>query len=370
MSDLRWLLALLFVVSPLGAQQPDSLTLRVVVTDSGGRAIERAEVSAVQGLATIRAAATTAASGIGILRIPRVAEPIEVVARRIGYTRASVFVTPARDTTTITIQLRPSATTIAGVKVTERESITRRAYHVDADDIANSSRPIFDGMDVLLKLRPDIVYGRAPGCAVANVWVNGKRIYDVPIDPMVEARRPHAPDPRMRSGGRPLPASPLSRSSLAEVWTVLASIKPEHIEEMNFADCFNTDVNRPHAQNALFVVLKTGIGFEPGVGSYVIAPASDAPSPQIHRTTGNAYRDRVLGVFDEATGEPIAGAVVTDSSSGTTAATSATGTVSLLFLPEGNSTLRITQVGYADLKVPVSISPRDTVPITLVMRRR
>jgi Carboxypeptidase regulatory-like domain len=80
-----------------------------------------------------------------------------------------------------------------------------------------------------------------------------------------------------------------------------------------------------------------------------------------------AYRHRLLGVFDELTGEPIAGVEVADSTSGTFATTTATGTVSLAFLPEGLSTLRIRKLGYAELHLPVVISPKDSLPITLTL---
>jgi len=43
--------------------------------------------------------------------------------------------------------------------------------------------------------------------------------------------------------------------------------------------------------------------------------------------------------------------------------------VSLVFLPEGVSTVRVHKPGYADTQIAVSISPRDSVPITLVLAK-
>jgi hypothetical protein len=80
-----------------------------------------------------------------------------------------------------------------------------------------------------------------------------------------------------------------------------------------------------------------------------------------------AYRSRVLGVFDVRTGEPIEGVEITDLASGTWALTTKTGTVSLVFLPEGESSVRARKLGYAPITKSVRISPADTTPITLIM---
>jgi hypothetical protein len=82
-----------------------------------------------------------------------------------------------------------------------------------------------------------------------------------------------------------------------------------------------------------------------------------------------AYRRRLLGVYDMQTGDPIEGVEVTDLLGKLTATTSATGTVSLAFLPEGETMLRIRKVGYTAKTMAVSISPVDTVPFTVLLER-
>lgn len=91
------------------------------------------------------------------------------------------------------------------------------------------------------------------------------------------------------------------------------------------------------------------------------APAKSAGVP--------VYRLRVLGVFDADTGDPLEGVEVTDAMSGMKALTTNTGTVSLLFLPEGGSLVRLRKIGYEIQTMPVSISPADTQPITAVLKR-
>jgi hypothetical protein len=89
--------------------------------------------------------------------------------------------------------------------------------------------------------------------------------------------------------------------------------------------------------------------------------AGQAPLPS------SSYRARVLGVFDASDGRPIEGVEITDMASGTRAFTTRTGTVSLAFLPDGGSSVRIRKLGYAPLTQFVRISPADTVPITLIL---
>jgi hypothetical protein len=92
-------------------------------------------------------------------------------------------------------------------------------------------------------------------------------------------------------------------------------------------------------------------------------PAQDA------NATLPRYRARLLGVYDEASGEPVEGVRVLDISTGTSALTSSTGAVALFFLPDGGSLVRLQKVGYEVQTLLVAISPRDTTPVTVVMRR-
>jgi hypothetical protein len=145
-------------------------------------------------------------------------------------------------------------------------------------------------------------------------------------------------------------------------------IKPEHIAEMKYVDCRDTEAtDMPKGQNALFVVLKPGIGFDPAQGSFV-ARADDAdPVAAPVSAPSDAYRRRILGVFDDSTGAVLSGVEVVDFATGTFATTTPTGTASLAFLPEGTATIELRKTGYASQKLEVTISPRDTLPITVLL---
>jgi len=151
--------------------------------------------------------------------------------------------------------------------------------------------------------------------------------------------------------------------------TVLSEIKPEHIAEMTYVDELDSSIGKIGSEGGLFIVLKEGVVYEPGKQSY-IAEAPAKPTRAASPTTMPAYRYRLLGVYDPTTGDPIADAIVTDLTSGTSAKTTSTGTVSLAFLPEGTSPVRISKPGFEDLSIGVEISADVTTPLTLVMTKK
>jgi hypothetical protein len=87
------------------------------------------------------------------------------------------------------------------------------------------------------------------------------------------------------------------------------------------------------------------------------------------RVSTAGERGRVLGVYDSATGAPLADAVVYDSLSGITVFTTARGLVKLAFVPGTRAVLTVEHVGYVTLTTPVSLSPDDTTPVAVMLRR-
>jgi hypothetical protein len=81
------------------------------------------------------------------------------------------------------------------------------------------------------------------------------------------------------------------------------------------------------------------------------------------------YRARILGVYDDATGAPLDSVRVTELLHGNSSLTTETGTVALYFLPDGGGLVRLQKIGYEVQTFAVAISPADTTPMTITMRR-
>lgn len=97
-------------------------------------------------------------------------------------------------------------------------------------------------------------------------------------------------------------------------------------------------------------------------------PPSSSASPPA-QVTVPGYRFRVLGVYDASTGDPVEGVEVADVLNGNKSVTTKTGTVSLIFLPDGGALVRLRKLGYATQTLTVAISPSDTTPMTVVLER-
>jgi carboxypeptidase family protein len=375
---------------PLVGQAPQGVTVVVRVSDSTNAPVADADVSVVRGVANVVAHTTTNAAGRARLSVPPGEANLQLVARKIGYQPLYRFFTsPRADSTTLAVTLSRTVAVLAPVNVTANEDLKRKSYHLDADDIANSNRAMIDATDVF-KLRPDMMTSRggAKACEVPwtdhdgwieNVWVNGVRVMLPVVDSQYVAGRkpalgigspPPRPNPRIsrvRAPQAPKPAF-TQFSHIDTVLSILHSIKPEHIAEITYHDCFDTSIGKPHDGMAMFIALKPGIGYDEGVGSYVVA---DQPR-RIARSeldTLPRYRFRVVGVFDAETGDPLSNVDVIDTLTGTSAKTTSTGTVSLFYVPVGARPIRLHLAGYRDTTVTVTISPADTMALTLILSR-
>ncbi|BAH39967.1 MAG TPA: hypothetical protein DGD08_12540 [Gemmatimonas aurantiaca] len=249
----------------LGAQsQPrrPAAVVQISVIDSALRPVESAEVLVRQGLRTLGVTRVNAA-GAATLSIVDDSSMFEVVARQLGFGPARRFVRLVfGDTISLILTLTPSPQQLAAVQVTARESLRQRAYHLDGETIAASTLPIRSALDVMLRLRPYMLTSLSGGTVcgtVQEVWVNGTR---VPKDLM--------PDPRQV--GRKV----LGRSVSPAVLTILESIKPEHIAEMSYIDCFGGTVQKVGSEDAVYIVLKPDIEYRWPDGTFHVSDTARA----------------------------------------------------------------------------------------------
>jgi hypothetical protein len=385
----RSLLAAFVLGSPLSAQSTHPARVEVIVRDSAGGPLSGAEASIVQGVKDSRAGGTTDDRGRVALTISDVGsahDDYQLVVRKIGFSRSERFFRFQRDTVVLDITLRRVPQELTPVVVTEQEDVKRKSYHIDAEAIANSDRVLIDATDILAKLRPDMICGRScspmasvaartrnpvrkcPGLAFSqptrcpvdntppspntNVWVNGRRLRMVLPNEAAMARQ-----------------TGVLAGLMPGTMTVLSEIKPEHIADITYVDELDASIGKIGSEGGLFIALKEGVVYEPGKASYI----PDVPAKPARATTPStmpAYRYRLLGVYDDKTGDPIEGAFVTDLTTGTKARTTITGTVSLAFLSEGTTPIRISKEGFEDLSIGVEISETATTPLTLIMTKK
>lgn len=78
---------------------------------------------------------------------------------------------------------------------------------------------------------------------------------------------------------------------------------------------------------------------------------------------------RILGTFDETSGDPLAGVEVTDLATGNSLMTTSTGSANLTILIPRGGDIRLRKLGFAEQSLSVTMEQSDTVPITVLMKR-
>jgi hypothetical protein len=240
----------------------------VIVTakDSSGAPVSGAELTLTRGLKDVVGRATTNDEGQGLLSLEvKDSSDAEVTMRKIGYARGDRFFSVGpRDTAHVTITVAHN-TALAPVQVTAKKKDLRwTSYHLDADEIEASDEPLDDAFDVVKRLRPVMLTSRGGcGTGVREVWVNGKRIRLPLLPTRTDLQRARA--------GAPIDA----RYSPASV-SILQTIAPEHIAEIDYHDCFDTSMAAVGNNNAVFVTLKPGVVYQENVGSFVLDEPSTA----------------------------------------------------------------------------------------------
>jgi hypothetical protein len=263
------LLAIAFALAESSAQtdaRRAPSTVRVHVSDSLGAPIADAEVALMRGLKEVIATARTNAGGDHEFVVDLDSTDYSIVARKVGYRRGDRFIAVERNLVIAPVVMKQIQGSLPSVTVTAAADLRRKSYHIDADDIASSKTYVDDALDIVTYLRPDMITsragspsGRSSSCGtMQDLWVNGRRYpanFVIPDQFVVT---------RARNKGRGL-----QRTNPGTI-TMLSEIRPEHIAEMNYRDCFDDNMKRIGANNALFVTLKPGVAYRQGRGTFVV----------------------------------------------------------------------------------------------------
>ncbi len=370
-----------------GAQSRGPVTIVARVVDSAQVPVAGADVSAIHDLTQVAAAGATDARGERVLRVNGQFPAYEIVVRKLGYSRASRFVQVGnRDSISVRITLTRVSQRLDTIRVSAEQNRSRARTTIDADAIAASDRPLFDAIDVIEKLRPNMTLEPADitgNCKPAkNLFVNGVLVASQPTGPGVMGRTPRTTVDGSRAASIGVPHARIGAALAAasdDALLALGTIKPEHIEAIEYRNCTQASVGRLHDESALFVVLKEGVQFTLGRGSYVISAARQdsvlrastrrPPALPSAEVLTPSWRLRILGIFDAESGAPLDSVTITEVATGTRTFTSSSGTVSLVFMQDGAGRLAFSKAGFKPDTISVRIAPADTLPITAVLIR-
>jgi hypothetical protein len=271
---------------PRARQLTDSTVFQFMVLDEQAEPLPEATISIVQGVSNVLASRVTDETGMRTLAIKQSSGEVQITVQRVGYTQAKQFYRlGSADTVVAQVAMRRLAQQLDPVNVRAKRDLKREIYYLNSSVIDSSKRNLKDGLDVVRWLRPEMfgyrtrgVDGYTPGaCGVANViWVNGRRIVFAPqgitLEKLWRPSRPASVNTR-GPGGRPSVRRSMPPSGEAAasdmVRAVLSSIRPEHIAEMTYTECFDTTFRKLHTNNAIFVVLKSGVVYDDNRGSIV-----------------------------------------------------------------------------------------------------
>lgn len=209
-----------------------------------------------------------------------------LAVRKLGFTRTLRLLPIAPgDTFAITVAVARAPAELDTIRATAQQ-LPSKNYFLGGDEIMASTRGIFDALDALQKLRPNMLGDGGRVCpGVRNIWINGRREYWGSIDD------PFSTEMSAPSGGRGRVSRPRTRGvtkapKMTEepdgVDTVLMWLKPEHIAEMRYVNCWDMSMPEIGTNDALYIVLKPGVKFVWGKGtvvdsSYVPAPLTKPP---------------------------------------------------------------------------------------------
>ena len=323
--------------APVAAQS----IVRVTVTDTLGAALPDANLRLLRDDAVVQSGRT---AGDGTRRFALTAADTSVLVsmQKVGFVSTTRhFVVPSGKTIDVNLLVTPVAAVLDSEHISAHRTADDLLASIDTNEIARSGRNL-DGLFALInKLRPRgflPTHRRGTRACIER----GVRFY------------------------------------INEDWVnpdqygALSRIPSDQVLYVQFVPCYDRSIDDDHPGAAhIYVTLKPG-------AHYNVAGGLDLDSMETRDAgkmadSGKALRvlrGKLVGVYDDVSGDPIEGATITDVASGMRVQTTNTGTASLFFARTDVTMLGFTKTGYRPMTMVIGDPWADTIPLTVTMTPR
>jgi hypothetical protein len=334
----------IMLAEPVGARvrAQSPTVVHVTVADTLGLPIPEAAVRLMRDGAVVRNG-RTAADGSYRFVVGAADTSLELAVQKVGYVGTRRRVAPARGAVTdVAVLVTPVTAILDSVHIIARHTADDIVPVIDADEIARSGRNLTGVFTLIGKLRP-----RARTLTPRRA-----------VRPCLESQ---------------------TRYYINEQWVNptqydgLADFPAGQIAYVQFVDCFDRsleDADHPGARH-VYVTLKPGAHYSPSHGLQIDSSATrDAGTLADSGKAMRVARGKLIGIYDEVSGDPIAGVEVKDVGSGMFVHTTVTGTASLFFARTDATILGLSKLGYRPMTMLIGDPWADTIPITMTMMPR
>lgn len=233
------------------AQSSRSILRTLRVVDDSLTPVVGATATLLDSLGRTVRTIRTDGSGIASL-MPGDTAVRRATVRRLGFAPATVSFD---GDDTLEVRLKRSIAVLDEVVTSGRRS--SKDYSVGAREIASSTRGLYSALDVLTKLKPQMLGDGMRQCGAANkIWINGIRVYFFPGGTSA---------PATHERGRPRGSVFVQHHAIVD--SVLSTIQAGDLAEVKYTNCWD---QQPEGieRDALYIVLKPGIDWDWKHGSF------------------------------------------------------------------------------------------------------
>lgn len=342
MRDLRRRTRTLALLMAFGATPAAAQTIvRVTVSDTLGAPVPDAYLRLLRD-GDMVGSGRTAGDGTRRFVLPAVDTSVIVAMQKLGFvsTTRRIVATPDK-TLDVSLLVTPVAAVLDSEHISAHRTADDLLASIDTAEISRSARNLDGVFSLINKLRP---HGFTPRSSkmTRSCVENGVRYY------------------------------------INEDWVnpdqygALSAIPSNQVLYVQFVDCYDRSIDDDHPGAAhVYVTLKPGAHFNVAGGLDVDSlPVRNAGNIADSGKVLRVLRGKLVGVYDEVSGDPIQGVKITDVASGMHVQTTNTGTASLFFAGTDATLLGFTKLGYRPMTIAIGDPWADTIPLTVTMMPR